>query len=402
MTGDGTALPDADASRRLRIAYVVAALRPGGAERQMLTLAERLPKDLFHVSFLVLSGPAEYDERGASAGATIRHVGAAPAADAFGPSKVLRRLRKTATFVKTAREGRYDIIDAWLYPFDVLAAVSRPFTRVPVVISGRRNLDPHESFGRAGGIVDSIADRMTDMVVANSTAAADYALAHERLDPAKVRIIRNGVELPSPERVDRGIRQELGFEDDQLVIGCVANYLPVKRHDLLIEAFASVVKSFPNARLALVGDGPMRPAMEARIMAEGLDKRTRLVGSVADAPSIIGAFDIAVQASRSEGLPNALLEAAAAGLPIVATAAGGTSEIVRDGDTGLLVPIEDPAALASALLRALTDAELRRRLGGSARARVATVFAMDRFVSEFADLYRELARGRGTPRTRLR
>ena len=398
MTGDSTALPDADPSRRLRIAYVVAALRPGGAERQMLALAERLPKDLFQVSFLVLSGPAEYDELGATAGATIRYVGAAPAADESTPSKVLRRIYKTATFVRIARQGRYDIIDAWLYPSDILAAVTRPLTRVSVVMSGRRNLDPHESFGRIGGIVDSIADRLTDVVVANSTAAADYALAHERLDPAKVRIIRNGVELPSMERGDRAAtRRHLGFGEDEIVVGCVANYLPVKRHDLLIEAFASVAKSSPRVRLALVGDGPMRPAMEARIAAEGLGDRIRLVGSISDAPSILGAFDIAVQASRSEGLPNALLEAAAAGLPIVATAAGGTSEIVRDGETGLLVPIEVPSALASALLRVLTDADLRRRLGSGARARVAAVFAMDRFVSEFADLYRELARGRGTP-----
>jgi glycosyltransferase involved in cell wall biosynthesis len=399
MTRLPTDRSGAGGARRLRIAYVVAALRPGGAERQMLTLAERLPKDLFHVSFLVLSGPAEYDERGVAAGATIRHVGTAPVADAALPLKVLRRIHKTATFVKLARHGRYDIIDAWLYPADVLSAVTRPLTRVPVVMSGRRNLDPHETFGRAGGIVDLIADRMTDVVVANSTAAADHALANERLDPAKVRIIRNGVDLPSLERRDRAdTRRQLGVEDDQLVIGCVANYLPVKRHDLLIEAFASVVKAFPNVRLALVGDGPMRAAMKAQVTAEGLDERIRLVGSVANAPSMLGAFDVAVQASRSEGLPNALLEAAAAGLPIVATAAGGTGEIVRDGETGLLVPVDDPHALASALLRAVSDAELRRRLGTAAREHVATVFAMDRFVSEFADLYRELALGMRRPR----
>ena len=134
----------------------------------------------------------------------------------------------------------------------------------------------------------------------------------------------------------------------------------------------------------------MRPAMEARIRTLGLEERVRLLGSVADPTAMLGAFDVVVQASRSEGLPNALLEAAAAGRPIVATAAGGSGEIVLDGQTGLLVPIDDGDALASALLRLLGDTGLRESLGPAARERVATTFGMGRFVAEFAALYQGL------------
>jgi glycosyltransferase involved in cell wall biosynthesis len=296
-----------------------------------------------------------------------------------------------------ARSGAYDVIDAWLYPSDVLVSMTRSLTRASIVVSGRRNLDPHETFGRAGAIVDALALRQTDAVVANSAAAAEYALAHEPLDRAKVRIIRNGVELIPPLEADDRARwrRDLGVGDHELLVGSVANYLPVKRHDLLIEAFAAVANAVADAHLVLVGEGPMRPAMEARIRTLGLDERVRLVGSIADPTSMAGAFDVAVQSSRSEGLPNALLEAAAAGRPIVATAAGGSGEIVLDGVTGLLVPVDDPGALASAMIRALADGELRTRLGGAARERAATVFGMDRFVSEFADLYLELVRARG-------
>ena len=149
------------------------------------------------------------------------------------------------------------------------------------------------------------------------------------------------------------IRLELGRGAlTSSLVGCVANYLPVKRHDLLIDAFSRIADAAPGARLVLVGEGPMRPAMEAQIRTLGLEERVRLHGSVADPTAMLGAFDVVVQASRSEGLPNALLEAAAAGRPIVATAAGGSGEIVLDGQTGLLVPIDDGDALASALLRA--------------------------------------------------
>jgi glycosyltransferase involved in cell wall biosynthesis len=384
-------------TRPLRIAYVVASLRPGGAERQMLALAELLPHERFQVDFLVLSGPGEYDQRGTAAGATVRHVGSAPPANASLPSKVVRRIAKTATFIQTARAGRYDIIDAWLYPSDVLTALTRRLTHATVIVSGRRNLDPHETFGPAGAMIDAVTLRQTDMVVANSAAAAEYALAHEPLDRAKVRIIRNGVKLISPlETEDRVARRRaLGVGDRELLIGCVANYLPVKRHEMLIDAFASVAQRFPAARLALIGEGPMRHAIESRERSQGLGQRVRLVGSVADPTPTLGAFDVAVQSSRSEGLPNALLEAAAAGRPIVATDAGGTGEIVLDGETGLLVRTEDADALASALIRALSDSELRTRLGGAAREHAATVFGMGRFASEFADLYLELALTRG-------
>lgn len=365
----------------------------------MLALAERLPRDQFQVDFLVLSGPGDYDARARTAGARVREIGAASSPADAVLTRIARRLRKTATFARVARSGHYDIIDAWLYPSDVITAFVRPLAHDPVVISGRRNLDPHKSFGRAGRFVDGLAIRLTDAVVANSAAAAAYAVAHERLDPAKVRIIRNGVELIAPMSADdrATIRLELGAAPDELVVGCVANYLPVKRHDLLIDAFAGIADAVPGARLVLVGEGPMRLAMEARIRTHGLEQRVHLHGSVADPTAMLGAFDVVVQASRSEGLPNALLEAAAAGRPIVATAAGGSGEIVLDGETGLLVPIDDGDALASALLRLLGDTGLRASLGPAARERVATTFGMDRFVAEFAALYLELARARGFP-----
>jgi glycosyltransferase involved in cell wall biosynthesis len=380
--------------RRLRIAYVPASLSPGGAERQMLALAERLPRDRFEVEFLVLSGSGVYDERATAAGLRIRAVGQAPVANGRLPARLWHRGSKAFRYAAAVRAGNYDIVDAWLYPADVLAAVMRPITQTPVVITGRRNVDPQRFFGPLERTVASLAGRLTDVVVANSTAVASNAINAGGVPSEKIRIIRNGVVVRPPvlaaERLAR--RRALGVDDlGEIVIGCVANYSPVKRHDLLIEAFAALQDHRQTMRLVLVGDGPLRPALERQIRELGLEARVHLHGSELDPEPLYAAFDIVVQASSREGLPNALLEAGGAGRALVATAAGGSGEIVLDGRTGLLIPVEDRAALVRALYGLVSDPDLRDRLGLAAREHVLATFGMDRFVAEFAQLYEEQA-----------
>jgi glycosyltransferase involved in cell wall biosynthesis len=377
--------------RRIRIAYLPASLRPGGAERQMLSLAERLPADRFEVDFVVLSGPGAYDERAVASGARIRSVGQTPPPNAPAPAKLVRRASKVLRYAAIARARRYDVVDAWLYPADVLAALLRPLTGTAVIMSGRRNVDPQDAFGRAEHLVAAVVNRLTDVVIANSAAAAANAVDRDRVDPAKIRIIRNGVIVRPPvtdaERAAR--RRAVGALDGETVIGCVANFLPVKRHDLLIRSFASVAARGRSVRLVLVGDGPLRPALEDQIRDLGLEALVRLHGSEPNPEPLYDAFDIVAQASSREGLPNALLEAGAAGRAIVATDAGGSGEIVLDGRTGLLVPTQDSAALGTALDRLVFDSDLRDRFGSAAREHVARMFGMDRFVAEFVALYEE-------------
>ncbi len=379
---------------RLRIAYLPASLNPGGAERQMLTLAERLPRDRFEVEFVTLSGAGLYDERARAAGLRVRHAGAAPAPGAGLPARIVHRATKTLRYARLIRSGRYDVVDAWLYPADVLAALLRPFTGTPVIVAGRRNVDPQHYFGPLEPVVKSIVGRLTDVVVANSEAAGDHAVTEGIVTRAKLRVIRNGVVMPSPatEEERRTSRVALGGDDPDLVlIGSVANFLPVKRHDLLIEAFAALVSEGLPARLVLIGDGPLRSAIETQIESLGLAGHIRLHGSVRQPEPLLPGLDVVAQASDREGLPNALLEAGAAGRPLVATSAGGSVEIVLDGTTGFLVPIGDQGALGSAMRRLVVDSSLRERIGAAARAHVAATFGMDRFVREFAELYESLA-----------
>jgi glycosyltransferase involved in cell wall biosynthesis len=382
--------------RRLRIAQLVTALAAGGAQLQALALAERLPRDRFEVDFLCIGGEGPYDERARAAGLRVIHLGhRAPPRE----SRVAAQRRRLGAIVRMLRatRGRYDIVDAWLYPNDIQAALGRVLTRVPVVMTGRRNMQAHDRFGRLGRLVDRLVDHNTDAVVANSRAVAEFSIEVHGVDPRKVHVIHNGVEpippLPVGER--RRIRAGWDVPAEACLVGCVGRFARIKGQDLLLDAFAAATRDDPGVHLVLVGEGDQRAALERQAAELGIAARVHLPGLVPDPRTIYGALDIVAQPSRSEGMPNAMLEAGAAGLPIVATAVGGTPDIVIDGTTGLTVPADDVPALAGGIGRLVSDADLRARLGAAVREHVEASFGMDRYVREYADLYLSVARSRG-------
>ena len=388
---------------RLRILYICSSLRPGGSERQMLALAQRLPKDRYRADFLTLSEPGPYAPDAERFGARVLSLGESPPPGVTPVGRAARRVRKGTRFLSLVRNGHYDIVDAWMYPTYHLTALTRGLTGPPIVISGRRDLrGSSQPFGPAGGVLESVARRMTDMIVANSEAVAADTIAREHPPVGKLRVIHNGME-PAPSlsaEARDAVRRGWGVKPDEVLVGAVANYREVKRLDVLVDAFAAAAAQRPDLRLILIGEGPTRPQLEAQVRALGVEERVRLHGSEPDPRPLFEGFDIAAHSSDSEGSPNALIEAASAGRAIVATAAGGAPEIVLDGETGLLVPVGDRVAFAAAIGRLAGDPGLRQRLGDAARGHARREFGMDRFVAEFTALYEELAAAHGRPKAR--
>ncbi len=376
----------------IRLAFLLGRLERGGAELQMIALARGLTQQGYHVDFVCRSGAGALDGLARSAGATIRKIGERSSSDTGVRTRYVRRVAKHLRWITTAHRERYDIVDAWLHPTDVFAALSRPFTRIPVVAAGRRNTLRRLTIGPATRSLYSTVNRLTDVVIANAEVTAADAIREQGVPPHRVRVIRAGVELPSPftaaER--RAQRAALGVVDDEFLIGCVGNFRTMKRQDLLIDAFARLLPEHGNLRLVLVGDGDLRPSIERQIEALGLGGRVILTGIASELPPLYDALDLFVQASNSEGLPNVLLEASASALPIVATAAGGSGEVVHDGETGFLVPVDDLERLTSAMHRAISDADLGRAMGAAARELIERDYGVERCVREYADLYREL------------
>ena len=183
--------------------------------------------------------------------------------------------------------------------------------------------------------------------------------------------------------------------DGSPVVGCVGVFKQSKGQARVVDAMLIARREQRDAWLIFVGDETERKAVEQRVRACGLD-RVRFLGAVPDARTLYDGFDVVISASDAEGLPNVVLEAAAAARPIVATAAGGTPEIVIDGVTGLLVPVGDTESLGRGLGLLLHDRELALRLGVAARAHAAGAFGVERFVAETADLYEEMSHRHGT------
>ncbi len=386
--------------RPLRIAFVTAALNPGGSERQMLLIAEGLPRDEFKVDFICLQAAGPYAARARAAGATVHTLSFRGRREWRGgwPSFVVSLVTNALRYV-VLTVWRYDIVDAWLYNAYVLASLTRPLTWPRALLGGRRSLSDFKArFTRLQKWSGSASVGALDLIVANSDAVRRDVILREGLDPSRVRVIHNAalpaIAMPPEDRRRR--RAAWGASDDTVVVGCVANYKPGKGIELLIGAFAGVVAlARRDVRLVLVGDGALRPRLESLRRELGLEGLVTLHGRELEARAIYGAFDVFAFASESEGFPNVVLEAAAAGLAIVATSAGGTVEIIDDGQTGRLVPIGDQQAFGRALAELCDDPDERRRLGAAAAAGVERRYGGPRMVAQFADLYRTMAsRGR--------
>ena len=385
-------------NRKLRLAFVVGALEAAGSERQMLALAKRLPRDRFEVDFVLLSRPGVLAGEAESGGARLVVVPPpVRRAEMARPAVAARVSLKALNFVRVVRAGHYDIVDAWLFHAYLLAALTRPLTRVPVIVTGRRSLAPREAQGSLGLWLQRLSNRAANAIVANSPQARASAIEREGVNPDLVRVIRNGVEIPEPlgRGARRRLRLELGFDDDAFLVGNIANYLPGKGHELLLRAFARAAESLSQGHLILIGEGYLRDDLGRLIGSLGLEGRAVLYGRVDDPVSLLPAFDVIAQASDAEGLPNAVLEAAATGRPIVTTPAGGTLEIIRDRETGFLVPFGSPSEFAAALEHVAAHPDEAAAAGNAARAFVSREFSMDRFAMGFATLYEELARAKG-------
>jgi glycosyltransferase involved in cell wall biosynthesis len=168
----------------------------------------------------------------------------------------------------------------------------------------------------------------------------------------------------------------------------------VKGHPWLIDAAIAITRKFPETRFVLVGDGALRKDFERQVAALGLERHFLFLGRRDDVPRILACCDIGVLPSKAEGLPNAVLEYLAAGLPTVASRVGGNAEIVQDGKSGLLVPPEDSSALEEALLRLLRDPEFASSLGKNGREYVTREFSFQRMIESTDQLYTELLRSR--------
>ena len=218
---------------------------------------------------------------------------------------------------------------------------------------------------------------------------------------SRIACIPNGIDVTAFATVGgvSGARPLLGSfaPPGTVLVGTVGRLDAVKDQAGLISAFCNLCDALPgerqHLRLVLVGEGPQRSALESQIARTGLSAQVRLLGNRNDVAALLAEFDVFVLSSVAEGMPGAVLEAMATGLPVVATAVGGVGEVVVAGVTGTLIPARDPKALSAALANYVLDEKLRRQHGEAGRDRVVTRFSLQTMLSAYAELYDGLLKG---------
>jgi glycosyltransferase involved in cell wall biosynthesis len=352
-------------------------LTTAGTETQLVALIRHLDRSHVEPYLCLLRGEDGRSRALEPGGCPVLRLGVR----SFRRPSALSAAWRLARFL---RRERIDVFQVYFPESTYLGVPAAWLAGVPHILRTRNNLGYwmtpwHRRLGR-------LCDALSDGLVANCDACRDAAVADEGLSPGRAAVLENGVDL---ERFP-----DFSSRPHARRVGVTANLRPVKGIDVFVRAAAAVSVPHPDATFHVAGEGPLRPELERLAHGLGLGGRLALPGSVADVPGFLAGLDVAVLPSLSEGMSNALLEYMAAGRAVVATAVGGNIRLTEDGVSGLLVPPGDPARLAAAVGRLLSDPALADRLGAAARRRVEERYSRAAMVRRFEMFYRDLVGGR--------
>lgn len=363
----------------IRVCFLIDRLGYGGTELQLVALIRALDRRLVAPHLALLDGSDPESRALEPAECPVLRLG-------------VRRLLRPRTlvslsrFVRFLRRAKIDVLQAYFADSACFALVAGKLARIPCLVRTRNNA--HRSDTRVQQILARLLGRFATLTVANSEAARGAVVEEDGADPRTVVVVPNGADpgrfsgIPLPDSEDAATARSRK-------VGMVANLRRVKGVDVFVRAAPLVKETHPAVSFHVVGEGPDRGKLEALVAELGLAKSFRLEGRCSDVAGFLADLDVAVLSSRSEGMPNAVLEYMAAGRPIVATAVPGVVSLLRDGEDGILVPPDSPPHLAAAIGTLLADRKLAARVAATARARARSEFSIEAKARIFSKLWRD-------------
>jgi len=375
----------------LRVSFCLANSGIGGTELNAVRTAERLDRDRFDLEVISLADYPPLRERYETARIPF-HVIQMPS---LASPQCVRQGWRLARHLRRRRTSVFHAHDSYGNLFGVPWA---RIARVPTVIASRRWWKSRPRPGHTAG--NRAVFKLAHGVLTNTPAVADLTAA-EGVPRDKIRVVPNFLDedsftAPTDQR-GCDLRGELGIPAGAPVIGIIAQLRPEKDHATLIRASARLLERQPEAHIVLVGEGECRPELETLREDLGLSGHVHLTGLRHGEGNLHHVFDISVLCSRTEALSNSILEAMAAGNPVVASDVGGNPDPVRDGETGLLFPVGHVEALANALDRLLTDPAEARRLGDGGRRVARNEYTVAAALAALETTYRSLLSASGHP-----
>jgi len=300
--------------------------------------------------------------------------------------RLLRRLRPQVVATHTAKAG-------------ALGRVAALLAGVPVRVHTFHGHVLEGYFSKSGSAVVRMTERLLSKVTTHFVAISPQIAADLQnigIDSKKITIVRLGLELDYLVDPPRGmLRSELSIPREAPIIAIIGRLAPIKAHTLLFDAAPEVLRAFPSARFLVVGDGELWADLHEQVAERGLGSSVQFTGWRQDLPNVYGDADVVVCCSLNEGTPVSIIEAGAAGRPAIGTAVGGMPDIISDGVNGFLVPSQDPASLAAAIQRVLSEPELADAMGMAGRRMSLERHGAQRMVQELTELYTRLLGTRG-------
>lgn len=370
---------------RATICQLLHSLNVGGAEVLAARLGRRL-RDRYHFLYACLDGLGPLGEQLRAEGFQVEVLDRQPGVDWRMTFRLSRFLR---------REG-VDLIHAHQYtPFFYALAARLLYRRPPILFTEHGRSYP-DFPRRKRMIANRLLLQRRDRVIGVGEAVRQALIHNEGIPAKRVEVVYNGIDVAAfangkPNRA--AVRAELGLGADDFVLLLVARLDPIKDLATAVRTAGRVARQFPRARLVLVGEGPERAPVEALIRDQGLGEHVRLLGLRHDVARLLPAADVFLLTSISEGIPVTVLEALAAGVPVVATDVGGLPEIIVDGQNGFLAPARDDAALAERVVRLAKDVNLRAQLAEKGRREAEARFTEAQMHAGYEQLYREMLHG---------
>jgi len=373
----------------IRILYMIDFLDFGGSEQHLYDLVTHINPNMFEPHILYCQG-GDISSKLEIQGYKLRKMN-------IPKVNSLNALALAPALVRYIKENGIQIVHTLHLKADVYGTVLGKLACVPVIISSRR--DTGFTRKKRHIIFQNIfLNRFVTALVVNSKAVMEAVYSREKVYKNKMKLFYNGIELDGlvrTEKLREEVRADFGIRPQDVVVGTLATFNPVKRYDLILKAVTVLrdIKQARNIRFVLVGDGITRPDLERFCRLEGLSSIVTFAGHRGDISRFLSAMDIFVNFSDSEGFSNAILQAMAMSLPIIASNVGGNPEIISDGENGYLITAGRYKDLARRIISLAEDSDLRYEMAQKNREKIESHFRIERMIKQFEELYQELLKG---------
>jgi len=359
----------------MKIAMITDALAMGGAERQLVHSAVELARRGQDVEILRYHERSDFEDLLAAGNVKSRYL----------PAGRPRRVRRSFAMARYLRKAGFDVVHTFKGVSSIHGRIAARLAGVPCVFAGYRDKIRPSASARW---LNKVLSRWSAGWIVNSQGVRKAVAEYFKVPPEQILVVRNAVDVSSFQSSLSGpqAREAIGITDDRPVVTIVASFRAIKNYEMFFRFAEELRRLRPTPHFLVAGDGALEGYVRSLRQRHNLQDCVQLIGPCNSMADLLRATDVVVLTSWSEGLPNVLIEAGAAGLPGV-SAGNGAEEVIEDGRTGYIVPIDDHVAMAHRVAQLLKDPELREQMGASAMKLVAETFSTERLGEDLLKIY---------------